>query len=111
MTGRKWVGTAFGGWKSRSEVPQLVERYLSGELALDPYITDVSTNLLTTKPRTTTRIARFTHALSVKCVRTFYLLTSWGLIHARQTFDGVEATNDAFEALKGGDCLRAVVVY
>ena len=30
-----------GGWKSRSEVPQLVERYLSGELALDPYITHV----------------------------------------------------------------------
>ena len=27
VTGRKWVGTAFGGWKSRSDVPILVDRY------------------------------------------------------------------------------------
>jgi len=67
VTGRKWVGTAFGGWKSRSDVPGLVQRYLSGELEVDSYIT--------------------------------------------HTFDGVEATNDAFDALHGGDCLRAVVVY
>ena len=46
---------------------KLVDRYLSGELELDPYIT--------------------------------------------HTFDGVEATNDAFHALESGDCLRAVVVY
>ena len=32
VTGRKWVGTAFGGWKSRSDVPKLVDRYLEGEL-------------------------------------------------------------------------------
>jgi S-(hydroxymethyl)glutathione dehydrogenase/alcohol dehydrogenase len=61
------VGTAFGGWKSRSDVPKLVERYLDGELEVDAYIT--------------------------------------------HTFKGVGATNDAFEALHGGDCLRAVVVY
>ena len=67
VTGRKWVGTAFGGWKSRSDVPQLVERYLEGELEVDAYIT--------------------------------------------HTFRGVEGTNDAFHALEGGDCLRAVVVY
>ena len=67
VTGRKWVGTAFGGWKSRSDVPQLVERYLEGELEVDAYIT--------------------------------------------HTFKGVEATTEAFHALEGGDCLRAVVVY
>merc|ERR1712150_159276 len=39
VTGRKWVGTAFGGFKSRSEVPPLVESYQKGELALDHYIT------------------------------------------------------------------------
>merc|ERR1711935_733755 len=39
VTGRKWVGTAFGGWKSRSDVPQLVDRYLDGELEVDAYIT------------------------------------------------------------------------
>jgi S-(hydroxymethyl)glutathione dehydrogenase/alcohol dehydrogenase len=26
VTGRQWKGTAFGGWKSRPQVPQLVER-------------------------------------------------------------------------------------
>jgi S-(hydroxymethyl)glutathione dehydrogenase/alcohol dehydrogenase len=67
VTGRKWVGTAFGGWKSRSDVPELVDRYLEGELEVDAYIT--------------------------------------------HTFKGVEGTNDAFHALEGGDCLRAVVIY
>jgi S-(hydroxymethyl)glutathione dehydrogenase/alcohol dehydrogenase len=61
------VGTAFGGWKSRSDVPKLVDRYMEGELQVDPFIT--------------------------------------------HTFRGVEATNDAFDALHSGDCLRAVVVY
>jgi S-(hydroxymethyl)glutathione dehydrogenase/alcohol dehydrogenase len=67
VTGRKWVGTAFGGWKSRSDVPKLVERILDGELDVDAFIT--------------------------------------------HTFDGVEETNKAFDALHGGDCLRAVVKY
>ena len=39
VTGRVWKGTAFGGFKSRSEVPQLVDDYESGELKLDHYIT------------------------------------------------------------------------
>jgi len=39
VTGRKWMGTAFGGLKSRTEVPKMVDQYLSGELALDHYIT------------------------------------------------------------------------
>ncbi len=25
VTGREWKGTAFGGWKSRTEVPRLVQ--------------------------------------------------------------------------------------
>jgi Zn-dependent alcohol dehydrogenase len=28
VTGRVWKGTAFGGFKSRSGVPELVEKYL-----------------------------------------------------------------------------------
>lgn len=39
VTGRKWLGTAFGGFKSRSDVPRLVEDYENGVLELDHYIT------------------------------------------------------------------------
>lgn len=39
VTGRKWTGTAFGGFKSRSEVPPLIDDYLNGDLELDHYIT------------------------------------------------------------------------
>lgn len=67
VTGRKWVGTAFGGYKSRSQVPKLVEKQMSGELPIDHYITHV--------------------------------------------FDGVDATNEAVDALHSGNCLRAVVHY
>merc|ERR1712048_1486479 len=72
VTGREWKGTAFGGWKSRSSVPKLVERSLSGELPVDHFIT---------------------HRIEV------------------EDGDVAAATNKAIEALHGGDCLRAVVVY
>lgn len=39
VTGRRWCGTAFGGWKSRSTVPGLVERVMKGELPIKQYIT------------------------------------------------------------------------
>lgn len=39
VTGRVWKGTAFGGYKSRLQVPDLVEEYLKGETKLDDYIT------------------------------------------------------------------------
>lgn len=39
VTGRVWRGTAFGGVKGRSELPQYVERYLKGEFKLDHFIT------------------------------------------------------------------------
>jgi len=39
VTGRVWKGTAFGGWKSRQSVPQLVDQYLSKKLELDVFIT------------------------------------------------------------------------
>lgn len=67
VTGRIWKGTAFGGFKSRTDVPVLVERMMSGEIPVDHYIT--------------------------------------------HTFEGVEKTNDAIDALHSGDCLRAVVQY
>lgn len=41
VTGRSWRGTAFGGYKSRAQVPQLVEKHLNGELPIDHFITHV----------------------------------------------------------------------
>ncbi|XP_022087673.1 alcohol dehydrogenase class-3 chain L-like isoform X3 [Acanthaster planci] len=39
VTGRVWKGTAFGGYKSRDGVPQLVEDYLGGKVKVDEFIT------------------------------------------------------------------------
>jgi S-(hydroxymethyl)glutathione dehydrogenase/alcohol dehydrogenase len=41
VTGRTWKGTAFGGYKSRSQVPVLIEKNLTGELPIDHFITHV----------------------------------------------------------------------
>lgn len=39
VTGRVWRGTAFGGVKGRSQLPDYVERYMAGEFQLDDFIT------------------------------------------------------------------------
>lgn len=39
VTGRTWKGTAFGGYKSRRDVPGLVEKYQAGDTMLDKYVT------------------------------------------------------------------------
>lgn len=39
VTGRVWKGTAFGGFKSRTDIPLLVERFMQGTLPIDHYIT------------------------------------------------------------------------
>lgn len=41
VTGRTWKGTAFGGYKSRLQVPDLVDMYMRGETKLNDYITHV----------------------------------------------------------------------
>jgi S-(hydroxymethyl)glutathione dehydrogenase/alcohol dehydrogenase len=38
ITGRRLRGSSFGGLKGRDQVPELVELYLRGELAVDPFI-------------------------------------------------------------------------
>jgi S-(hydroxymethyl)glutathione dehydrogenase/alcohol dehydrogenase len=38
ITGRRVCGSSFGGVKGRDQVPQLVERYLAGEIDVDPFI-------------------------------------------------------------------------
>ncbi|KAA3458683.1 alcohol dehydrogenase class-3 [Gossypium australe] len=39
VTGRVWKGAAFGGFKSRSQVPWLVDKYMKKEIKIDEYIT------------------------------------------------------------------------
>lgn len=39
VTGRVWRGSAFGGVKGRSELPEIVEKYLRGEFKLSDFIT------------------------------------------------------------------------
>jgi S-(hydroxymethyl)glutathione dehydrogenase / alcohol dehydrogenase len=39
VTGRQWMGTAFGGVKGRSELPGMVEDYLAGKIEIDKMIT------------------------------------------------------------------------
>lgn len=39
VTGRVWRGSAFGGVKGRTELPEMVEQAMRGELQLDPFIT------------------------------------------------------------------------
>lgn len=39
VTGRVWQGSAFGGVKGRSQLPEYVERYMSGEIKVDDMIT------------------------------------------------------------------------
>ena len=64
VTGRVWKGCAFGGIKGRSQLPDLVEDYLSGKLKVDEFIT-----------------------------------------HR----EPLAKINNAFEAMKSGDCIRCVV--
>ena len=38
ITGRRVAGSSFGGLKGRDQVPQLVDRYLAGDIDVDPFI-------------------------------------------------------------------------
>ena len=39
VTGRTWRGTAFGGARGRTDVPQIVDWYMDGKIEIDPMIT------------------------------------------------------------------------
>ncbi len=41
VTGRVWKGTAFGGAKSRRDVPKIVDWYMEGKINIDDLITQV----------------------------------------------------------------------
>jgi len=40
VTGRTWKGTAFGGFRGRTELPGLVENYLNGGIKVDEFVTN-----------------------------------------------------------------------
>ncbi|MBS7456471.1 S-(hydroxymethyl)glutathione dehydrogenase/class III alcohol dehydrogenase [Coralloluteibacterium stylophorae] len=39
VTGRNWRGSAFGGARGRTDVPQIVDWYMDGRIEIDPMIT------------------------------------------------------------------------
>ncbi len=39
VTGRRWIGTAFGGARGRTDVPRIVDMYMQGRIEIDPLIT------------------------------------------------------------------------
>ena len=39
VTGRVWRGTAFGGTKGRTQLPGMVDQYMSGDIKVDEFIT------------------------------------------------------------------------
>ena len=39
VTGRSWRGSAFGGARGRTDVPQIVDWYMDGKIQIDPMIT------------------------------------------------------------------------
>ena len=41
VTGRNWMGTAFGGARGRTDVPKIVDWYMQGKIQIDPMITHV----------------------------------------------------------------------
>ena len=92
VTGRKWSGTAFGGVKSRSEVPSLVDDYEAVRPTADSLRSLPCSTLLLT--------------------RGFWWQGRLELDHyITHQFQGVEGTLQAIDALHSGDCLRAVVTY
>jgi S-(hydroxymethyl)glutathione dehydrogenase/alcohol dehydrogenase len=43
ITGRRVAGSSFGGVKGRDQVPQLVQRYLDGDIDVDPFVSHTIT--------------------------------------------------------------------
>ena len=99
VTGRKWSGTAFGGVKSRSEVPSLVDDYEAVRPTHRQSTLESLCATLLAQP-------------SLSCVGFGGVQGRLELDHyITHQFQGVEGTLQAIDALHSGDCLRAVVTY
>ncbi len=40
VTGRSWLGTAFGGVKGRSELPLIVDEYMNGQIKVNEFVSE-----------------------------------------------------------------------
>jgi S-(hydroxymethyl)glutathione dehydrogenase/alcohol dehydrogenase len=38
ITGRRIAGSSFGGLKGREDVPRLIDRWLAGDIDVDPFV-------------------------------------------------------------------------
>ena len=41
VTGRRWIGSAFGGARGRTDVPRIVDWYMEKRIEIDPMITHI----------------------------------------------------------------------
>ena len=41
ISGRRWIGSSFGGWRLRFDIPKLAERIVDGEIAVDHFVSEV----------------------------------------------------------------------
>ena len=73
ITGRTWKGAAFGGWKSRSEIPKLVKSVLRKEFDLSIFRTHVFQGL----DRVNEMI--YTHTNESKCLRAVMKIAPSGI--------------------------------
>ena len=49
VTGRSWRGSAFGGVRGRTQLPKFVDRYMSGRITLDEYVTETARSTRSTR--------------------------------------------------------------
>lgn len=95
-------GTAFGGYKSRLQVPELVVKYLAGDTKLDDYITHRMPfdKVRRVVPTVVCRLHAAAGGVSwcVGGADTPYTLSPTQI-------------NEAFELMHHGDCLRVVLSF
>lgn len=96
VTGRVWKGTAFGGFKGRTQVPWLVEKYMKKVIPMTVVLVPPSTyqmeNIVT---------VYFVFLFTLQEIKVDEYIT-----HTSTLWD----INEAFHIMHEGSCLRCVLV-
>ena len=128
VTGRVWKGTAFGGYKSRSQVPGLVDKYMAGGTKLDDYIThnmkfdQVMRTPQTRRSRSMAELSSSApswlsshrlghHQLLSNCVICCRYVPCHDADDSGRPPLLLLQINEAFELLHAGECLRCVLTF